>query len=123
LSICALVALLLAAAGIHGVVNYGVARRTREIGLRLALGARGRDVGALVVWQALRQVLLGVVAGWLGTLALARLMAGLLHGVTPSDPATLVAATAVLVGVALAASAVPAWRASRVDPVVAMRED
>jgi predicted permease len=123
LSICALVALLLAAAGIHGVVNYGVARRTREIGLRLALGARGTDVGALVVRQALRHVLVGVVAGWLGTLVLGRLMAGLLHGVAPSDPATLVAATAVLVGVALAASAIPAWRASRVDPVVTMRED
>jgi putative ABC transport system permease protein len=123
LSLCAAAALLLAAAGIHGVVNYGVTRRTREIGLRLALGARGGAVGALVVWQALRQVLLGVAAGWLGTLLIARLMAGLLHGVTPGDPTTLAGATAVLVVVALVASAIPAWRASRVDPVVALREE
>jgi ABC-type antimicrobial peptide transport system permease subunit len=68
-------------------------------------------------------VLLGVAAGWLGTLLIARLMAGLLHGVTPGDPTTLAGATAVLVLVALVASAIPAWRASRVDPVVALRDE
>jgi putative ABC transport system permease protein len=122
LSLCALVGLLLAAAGIHGVVNYGVTRRGREIGLRMALGAQRAEVGSLVVRQSLRQVLLGVAAGWMGTLLLARLMTGLLHGVTPGDPATLAGATAVLLLVAVAASAAPAWRASRVQPVVAMRE-
>ena len=123
LSLCALVALLLAGAGIHGVVNYGVTRRAREIGLRMALGAQRREVGSLVVRQSIRQVLLGVAGGWLGTVLLARLVTGLLHGVAPGDPATLVVATVVLLVVAVAASAVPAWRASRVDPVAAMRED
>jgi predicted permease len=122
LSLCALVALLLAAAGIHGVVNYGVTRRGREIGLRMALGAQRAEVGWLVVRQSLRHVLVGLAAGWVGTLVLARLMTGLLHGVTPGDPATLIGATAVLLVVAVAASALPAWRASRVAPVVAMRE-
>ena len=122
LSLCALVALLLAAAGIHGVVNYGVTRRNREIGLRMALGAQRAEVGSLVVRQSVRHVLVGLAAGWVGTLLVARLMTGLLHGVTPGDPTTLIGATAVLLIVAVAASAIPAWRAPRVDPVTAMRE-
>lgn len=122
LALCALVALLLAAAGIHGVVNYGVTRRGREIGLRMALGAQRAEIGSLVVRQSVRHVLVGLAAGWIGTLLLTRLMTGLLHGVTPGDPTSLLGATAVLLLVAVVASALPAWRASRVDPVVAMRE-
>lgn len=123
LSLCAALALLLAAAGIYGVVNHGAARRAREIGLRLALGAQRGQVRGLVVRQSLWHVGIGVAAGWVVTLGLARAMAGLLHGVAPGDPLTLVGATLVLLVVALMASLVPAWRASRIEPVAALREE
>lgn len=123
LMLCAAVALVLAAAGIYGVVSHGVARRTREIGLRLALGAQRAQVWRQVLGQSFRRVALGVVIGLAGSMILTRLVAGLLHGVRPGDPTTLLMAVVVLAGVALVASGVPAWRASRIEPVVALREE
>lgn len=123
LALCAGIALLLAAAGIYGVVSYAVARRSREIGLRMALGAQRSGVRWMVVRQSLRHISIGVVGGLAGAFALTRFMASLLYGVQPGDPATFAASTLLLVGVALLASSVPAWRASRIEPVVALREE
>ena len=123
LAVCAAVALLLAAAGIYGVVSYAVTRRTREIGLRMALGAQRGDVRTMVLRQSARHVGLGVGAGLIGAMLITRLMTGLLHGVTPGDPLTLGMSTLVLSAVALLASSVPAWRASRTAPVVALRDE
>ena len=119
----AVMALLLAGVGIHGVMSYTVSRRTREIGLRMALGARGGDVLRLVLGQALRVTILGVVAGTLGALALRRLVASMLYGVGAGDPATF-ALVALLLGLlALAAGYLPARRASRVEPAAALRAE
>ncbi len=123
LALCAGVALMLAAAGIYGVMSYAVARRTREIGLRLALGAPPEQVRRMVLAQSLRRVALGVVVGLAGAIGLTRLMANLLYGVGPGDPVTFAAAVVVLAAVALCASAIPAWRASRIDPIGALREE
>ena len=123
LALCAGVALMLAAAGIYGVMSYAVTRRTREIGLRLALGAPPEQVRRMVLSQSLRRVVLGVIAGLAGAAALTQLMAGLLYGVRPGDPVTFAAAVIVLAVVALLASAIPAWRASRIDPMTALRQD
>src|SRR5207302_9436090 len=119
----AVMALLLAGVGIHGVMSYTVSRRTREIGLRMALGARGGDVLRLVLGQALRVTILGVVAGTLGALALRRLVASMLYGVGAGDPATF-ALVALLPGLlALAAGYLSARRASRVEPAAALRAE
>jgi putative ABC transport system permease protein len=119
----ALVALLLAALGIYGVVAFVVSRRTREVGIRMALGARAADVLALVLRQGMAPVLAGLVVGMAGALALGRLSAGLLFGVPPHDPATLAAAAAVLGLAALLACALPARRAARIDPAQALRDE
>ncbi|MGH9372829.1 MAG: FtsX-like permease family protein, partial [Vicinamibacterales bacterium] len=123
LALFAGVALMLAAAGVYGVLTHAMARRTREIGLRLALGARRGQVLRMVVAQSLRRVALGAFVGLVAASALTRLMSTLLHGVRPGDPATFAGVTALLVTVALLASYVPAWRASRIDPMGALRED
>jgi hypothetical protein len=114
-------ALTLAAVGLYGVMAYAVARRTKEIGIRMALGARRRDVVELIVRESLAPVLLGVAIGTAGALAAVRLVAGLLFGVAPGDPSSFVVAASAMLAVALAAAALPARRGSRVEPLVALR--
>jgi len=115
------VALLLAALGIYGVLAYFVAQRAREIGIRVALGAQTRDVMKMVMKQGMRLTLFGIGIGLIGGFALARLMKSLLFGVSASDPLTFAAVAALLASVAMAACYIPARRAMKVDPVVALR--
>jgi putative ABC transport system permease protein len=121
LSIFAGVATLLATVGIYGVMAHSVAQRTREIGIRMALGAHWRDVLRLVMWNALLLIGTGLVAGLGGSLALTRLISARLWGVTATDPATFATVAALLAVVALLATLIPAHRAVRVDPTVALR--
>jgi putative ABC transport system permease protein len=123
LSAFAGLALLLATVGIYGVMSYAVSRRSQELGIRMALGATRRDVLRLVVKGALVLALAGVAVGLVGAVALARLMTGLLYGVTPLDPVTLVGVAFVLAAVAVVASFLPARRATRIDPMTALRND
>jgi putative ABC transport system permease protein len=119
----AVLGLLLAAIGIYGVLAYSVARRTREIGVRMALGAARRRVVRMVLRDSLAPVVAGSAVGIVAALVTTRLMRSMLYGVTPTDPTTFAVVTAILLGVALVASAVPALRAARVDPIVALREE
>ena len=116
-----MVALLLATAGVFGVMAYSVSRRTREIGVRVALGARSRDVLTMILAQGLRTILIGLAIGLAGSLALTRTMASLLFGITATDPLTFAAVIALLVAAALLACYIPARRATKVDPMVALR--
>jgi len=116
-------AMVLAAIGIYGVVAYGVVQRTGELGLRLALGAPTRHVLGMVVRQGMLPVVIGLAAGIVGSVALSRLMTGLLYGITATDRPTFAVVAAVLAVVALAAAYLPARRAARVDPLVALRAD
>jgi putative ABC transport system permease protein len=117
------VALILASVGIYGVMSYSVSRRTREIGIRISLGARHTEVLRMVVWQGMVQAAIGTVAGIAGALALAKLMSKLLYGVQPTDLATFIGAGTLLGFAALLATLVPARRATRIDPTVALREE
>ncbi|RPJ81006.1 MAG: FtsX-like permease family protein, partial [Acidobacteria bacterium] len=119
----ALVALALAAVGIHGVLSYAVALRTREIGVRLALGAGAGRLVRQVVREGMVLAVSGLALGLAGALALTRVLATILFGVSPTDPFTFATVSLFLVLVALAACAVPAWRAARIDPVVALRAE
>ena len=117
------VALLLALLGISGVTAYGVAQRTREVGIRIALGSNSGNVQGMIVGQGMRLGISGVALGVAGAIAATRLLEGLLYGVSGSDPIALSAAGVVLLIAALLASWVPARRAARVDPMVALRQE
>lgn len=121
LGVFAGLAVTLAAVGIFGVISYSVAQRTQEIGIRVTLGAGHRDVLRLVLEQGMILALLGVAAGLAGAWGLTRFLATLLYGVRPTDPVTLVAVSIILGAVAFVASYIPARRAMKVDPIVALR--
>ena len=113
--------LFLAITGIYSVVAYWVAQRTHEVGIRMALGAEKRDVLKMVIGQGLKLALIGVIIGIAGALALTRFLSSLLYGVKPADPLTFIAVSLILIAVALLACYIPARRAAKVDPMVALR--
>jgi ABC-type antimicrobial peptide transport system permease subunit len=122
-AIFAALAIALGAVGIYGVMSYSVWQRTREIGVRIALGAESATVLRMVLVQGMKLALLGVTLGLAASLALTQIMKSMLYGVTPSDPLTFLSVTAMLVVIALAACYIPARRAMRVDPMVALRDE
>jgi putative ABC transport system permease protein len=116
-------ALLLAAIGLYGVMAFGVTQRTREIGVRVALGAQDADVLRLVMHRGMLLTGTGLAIGFVAALALGRVLAGLLYGITPTDPVTLLTVALFLAAVALVATYLPARRAARLDPMVALRAE
>jgi putative ABC transport system permease protein len=123
ISLFAAIALLLAAVGLYGVMSFQVMQRTREIGVRMAVGAEPRDVAILVQTHAAVWTGIGVVVGLGCSVALMRTIRGLLFEVSPGDPASLAIAVAVLAAVSVLAAWIPSRRAARVDPMVALRQD
>jgi ABC-type antimicrobial peptide transport system permease subunit len=123
LGIFSALALLLAAVGIYGVMAFAVSQRTRELGLRMALGATAGSVRGMILRQAMVLALAGIVAGAAGASAITHVMKDLLFGVSPTDPLTFIGASVVLFTVASAAAYLPARRATRVDPLVALRSE
>jgi putative ABC transport system permease protein len=123
LGVFGLVALILAAAGIYGVMAHSVAHRTREIGIRMALGAQAIDVLKLIVRQGMKLVLIGMAIGSAGAFAVTRSMSSLLYGISATDPVTFIGIAALLAVVALLACFIPARRATKLDPTIALRYD
>jgi putative ABC transport system permease protein len=119
----ALLALALAAIGVYGVISYGVVQRSREIGIRVALGARRSEILRLVVGEGMLTVSIGIAVGILAAMGLSRFIASLLYAVRPNDPATLAAISTLIAAVALAACILPARRAMRVDPATTLRSE
>jgi putative ABC transport system permease protein len=116
-------AVLLAAVGLYGVMSYLVTQSTRDIGVMVALGARGSDIIGLVMRHGMELAGIGIVVGVIGAMALTRVMASLLFGISATDALTFVTVPLLLAGVAFAATVIPAWRTTRVDPVVALRDE
>ena len=123
LSAFALIALLLAAVGLYGIVAFTVSERSREIGVRFALGATRSNVLTMVVWGGIRVVLTGVVIGLLGAFAVSRMLAAFLFQTQATDPVVLAAVAVLLLGAGLAATSLPAWRASKLDPAISLRAE
>jgi len=121
LAVFAGLALLLAAIGVYGVIAYNVTQRAQEIGIRIALGARPRDAVLLVLRQAVTPVLTGILAGFVISLGCGRALGSLLYGVSAQDPLTFATLSIFFAGVAFAASYIPARKAARLDPIVALR--
>jgi putative ABC transport system permease protein len=117
------IALLLAAVGIYGVLSYTVRRRVREIGIRMALGASNSDVLKMVVSDGMKPILIGVAIGLAAALALSRLIASLIFGVRPNDPLTFSVVALTLISVGILANILPAYRATRIEPVHTLREE
>jgi ABC-type antimicrobial peptide transport system permease subunit len=113
--------LTLATVGVYGVVSFGAAQRTREMGIRMALGATHRDILVEIIWQGLGLTLIGVATGLVGAFALSRLVRSMLVGIKPGDPGTFIVVSLLLLTVAILASYIPARRATKVDPMVALR--
>jgi putative ABC transport system permease protein len=122
-ALLAAMALGLAAIGIYGLMHYSVTQRTHEIGIRMAVGARAGDILRMILRQGMILASTGLVAGVVGSLLVTRLLSTLLFGVTPTDAVTFSAVPAMIGAVALLACCIPAWRAARVDPLVALRHE
>ncbi|MGC1687043.1 MAG: ABC transporter permease [Candidatus Acidiferrales bacterium] len=123
IGIFAILALILAITGLHGLISYSVVQRTREIGIRMALGAQSGDVISMILRQGIAAVVAGIAIGIIAALALTRLMASLLYGVTPTDALTFGSVALILIAVAISACVMPAMRATRVDPIEALRHE
>jgi putative ABC transport system permease protein len=123
LGVFAFVALLIAAIGIYGVISYSVTQRTREIGVRMALGAPRRDVLRMIVGEGMRMGIAGIAAGLAGAVAVSRALSSMLFGVQARDPLTFASVATILVAIVLAACYLPARRATAIDPVIALREE
>jgi putative ABC transport system permease protein len=123
LAFFAVTAISLACVGLHGTLSYSVNVRKREVGLRLALGALRSQIVKQFLWQGIGVTLLGCLAGWILAIASGRLLSGMLYGVSPSDATTLAAVVALVLGVSVAASLLPAMRAARVEPMQVLREE
>jgi len=117
------VALLLAAIGIYGVMAYSFSQRAHEVGIRIALGAQRLDILRMALGEGMRIVIIGLASGLVGAAIMARFVRSMLFDVAPTDPITFVSVSAILAGVALFACYIPAKRATRVDPLVALREE